>query len=725
MSSSALRVRTSARLATSFLTLTLLASTAAAQYSSAGFEALNASAAGTVLTGQDTWTMPAGIDWNVFTYTGNTLSIPQNPLGGAKFVAGVPTSNTVFGRAERVVPYAVASSRYTLSADICPRWIGTPPAAPLNNICSISLQPSATARYFIMLATWPTAATGATWDADLIYFTATGTQTQIKLANTAFQGLATNKWYRWQADFDLATNRILELRLTDIAAGTTATQVAGSWYLAGGSAPTQPPPTALRMFAGGDQNNVVAADNLTLSEKSILQAGMSVATVAVSTSPVSGEMYAINHETNTATKLTLSAGLTADRVNCVMMTSSNEGYVGTNPATVAPGKVYKVEISGSTVTETLVATSGVTGPNLSQICLTGGKLYFCTQNATNTAGSGVLHSVPVTGGAATVVADLSTLTGWIATNGGANAIATVNGKVYVGAFDSSTSPTATGVIVEHDPVANTTAVLLNLPQSKTPASATLFYNTGICYMQGYGGKLQLFSIFGDYLVVDTATKTIVSHTSAAAINPATTSPVNTFFNSYDYDPNTGDLICGSRDGRIQRIASNHIAQGCVTGVGSFATPSGNSVNGVSHLPAQAASLDTSYGEGCPGNNGFTLTDVSSGIPYAGNSAFQLGSYSGTGGDAVVCLIAVTPQTPPIDLTVIGMNGCKMWIGAPLVSVAGVLSGTAAGAGSIRIPLPLPAAAVGAVLYRQWAEVQVTKTNLLGIVISNARKMEVK
>ncbi len=59
-----------------------------------------------------------------------------------------------------------------------------------------------------------------------------------------------------------------------------------------------------------------------------------------------------------------------------------------------------------------------------------------------------------------------------------------------------------------------------------------------------------------------------------------------------------------------------------------------------------------------------------------------------------------------------------------MSLGAVLSGTGNGAGNVQRSLPIPAGISGT-LYRQWAEVQVTKTNPFGAVLSNARKMEIK
>ena len=451
--------------------------------------------------------------------------------------------------------------------------------------------------------------------------------------------------------------------------------------------------------------------------------GRSVCTVAVANVPAIGEMYVVDHQTNVATLLTLSAALTAERVNCVLMTNPVGGYVGTNPPSLAPGNVYRITILGGVVTETVVNTTPTQGPNVAQIVQVGSTLYFTTQNATNTVGSGFLQSVPVAGGAVTVISDLSALSGYIGGSGGANAVAAVGTKVFVATFDATTSATATGCLIVHDTIANTTAVALTLPPGKTPSGTTAFVNTAIVHMHVIGGMVHLLGIYGDRLIVDPTTVTLVRHEYAGAVNGTTLA--SALLNSFDVDPSTGDLICGTRDGRVHRIASSQLAQGVIPGVGSHATPGNNSVNGTSHVPAGIAATDTSYGAGCAGGSGFTLTDVSSGLPSAGNTGFKLGAYSGSGADLAAVLLAPVPQVPPLDLTVLNMPGCFLHLAGIVVSIGATLGGTGNGAGFVRIPTPIPASASGVTLYRQWAEIQAVPTNGLGVVVSNARKMDIR
>ena len=67
----------------------VMASAASAQFETE-FEAPTypGSADGTVLTGQDGWYLPSGIDQHVYTYTDNVLGLPANPNGGDQFIGG-------------------------------------------------------------------------------------------------------------------------------------------------------------------------------------------------------------------------------------------------------------------------------------------------------------------------------------------------------------------------------------------------------------------------------------------------------------------------------------------------------------------------------------------------------------------------------------------------------------------------------------------------------------
>lgn len=236
--------------------------TAGAQYMS-DFESLTASAAGTLLTGQDGYYVPVAgsLDYNVYTYAGNALAISQNPVGGNQFVAGVSTGT--FARAQRTISYGAGTGVWTAGVDICAVYGGA--ATPTNNIGSLSLQPSGAAKYFIALARWPTATTATSpWNADYVYFNAASAQVTASVPDPGFQGLSQNVWHRWETDFSFDSNRILEVRVRNLSTGATARHNPTEWYLFGGSAGGAVIPTDFRFFTGGGAGNTLAWDNVSI-----------------------------------------------------------------------------------------------------------------------------------------------------------------------------------------------------------------------------------------------------------------------------------------------------------------------------------------------------------------------------------------------------------------------------------------------------------------------------
>jgi len=244
---------------------TLLASVANAQYST-GFEGVNGSPAGTVLTGQDGYYIPVGtasVDFLAFTYAGNTLGIAPNPTGGNQFVTVTGPGAGTFGRAQRNFTYSPGKS--TIGFDINASFIGTLPAS--QNLGSVSMQPFPGSQSFISLATWVDINTATAWGMNYIYFDAAGVQVQEAVAAPAFQNLAVGGWYRWETDIDLVTNRILCARVTDLATGATATQPIAGRYMLGGTAGSATP-TGFRMFSGGGlTGNTLAFDNVAIGPR--------------------------------------------------------------------------------------------------------------------------------------------------------------------------------------------------------------------------------------------------------------------------------------------------------------------------------------------------------------------------------------------------------------------------------------------------------------------------
>lgn len=218
------------------------------------------SSGGVPLTGQDAFYLPSGTDFNVFSYSGNALGLPPNPNGGEQFIAGTGPGSGVYARAERSVDLST-SDQWTVSFDIAPTYVGDPAVDPLNNLGSVSLQPSGASASAIAVARWTDP--GTTWQADYLWYDADGTSRTELVGDPSFQGLSLDHWYNWSTTFDLASNQIIEVALTDLTSGTTVTYNPVDRYLQGGAAGGFPIPTAFRFFAGGGvAGNTVAFDNI-------------------------------------------------------------------------------------------------------------------------------------------------------------------------------------------------------------------------------------------------------------------------------------------------------------------------------------------------------------------------------------------------------------------------------------------------------------------------------
>jgi hypothetical protein len=247
-----------------FVVAALAVTPALAQYTS-DFEGLTATPDGTILTGQDGYYLPntTSTDFEAYRYAGNTLRLPQNPTGGTRFIAGVGEAGGTFERAQRDMSFAPGSGVWTAGFDIAATYTGTLPSA--QNIGSFSLQDSTVAQSFIALARWTDPNMANAWNADYVHADAAGVQITEAVPNPDFQNLAIDHWYRWETDFNLTTHEIVELRLTDLTAGTTAVHNPSGWYLFGGSGGL-PAPTGFRFFAGGSVvGNALAFDNPTLT----------------------------------------------------------------------------------------------------------------------------------------------------------------------------------------------------------------------------------------------------------------------------------------------------------------------------------------------------------------------------------------------------------------------------------------------------------------------------
>lgn len=214
--------------------------------------------------GIDNYYWPAGttsVPHQVFTYAGNTLNVPMNPNGIVQFLAGTgPGGGTTYSRAQRDLSYGCNTGRWTFGTDVLVQFNGTLPAT--QNVGSLSAQPFPGGQSFIMLLRWSDVTTATTWNADYVWFdSVAAAQLTESVADPGFQNLAVNTWYRWETDVDLTSNRILEVRITDLLTNVTVSNAPLDRYMEGGSLGSAPP-TGFRFFAGGSgAGNTIAWDN--------------------------------------------------------------------------------------------------------------------------------------------------------------------------------------------------------------------------------------------------------------------------------------------------------------------------------------------------------------------------------------------------------------------------------------------------------------------------------
>lgn len=240
-----------------------------------GFEppTYSGSPQGVSLNNQDSWFRPpvaGSIDYNVHTYAGNIYGVVNHPTGGGEqFAAGRAGTGTAFARAQRNQNWA-SGNVWTVSYDVNAMYT-IPGRAASQNLGSWSLQDSATQRFFQSLFRWDNPATPTSWRTHYIWFDAAGNQNDpVGLPpGPEWVGLQVNHWYRQTQTFDLATNRILSVSITDLHTGNTATVNPVGAYLHGGQNPPRPLPIAFRLFTGGsglstDEGNLVSWDNINI-----------------------------------------------------------------------------------------------------------------------------------------------------------------------------------------------------------------------------------------------------------------------------------------------------------------------------------------------------------------------------------------------------------------------------------------------------------------------------
>ena len=324
--------------------------------------------------------------------------------------------------------------------------------------------------------------------------------------------------------------------------------------------------------------------------------------------------------------------------------------------------------------------------NIAQISRIGGQLYFCT-NDTATTSDASIWSMPLAGGTATELVDLSKVTGWV-TGRLANAMTTDGaGKVYVALWTG-------GEIFEYDIATKKASFLMKAPNTKRGIAACYPVN-----MHYRNKKLEIVCLYGDVIVIDPATKKVDAHYYQRT---QTATGYSEFKNSGVWNPDAGDYLIGTRDGALEAlipVGTGQNARRMIPGVGGHATASSNSCTGV-YYHAGAGSY-SAYDAGCAGKNTPVAlccipTSVGHGVAASGNAAFQFGIYTTRPKD--IAILVLGGSKLKLDLKGLGLAGCNL-LTAPVLMFGAVTAGPFNGGGSARLPMPLPNAKLS--IHTQW------------------------
>jgi|GEM_PF-2261667 len=227
-----------------------------------GYEALPD---GVDLNGQGDFYLPpaGGISAKVVTYADNYLGLPENPTGGKNFVAAEGAGGTDHARSQKDMTYG--DGVWTITADVAVTFHGT--GASAQNIGSFSMQVFPGERTCIYpLGQWFNIADPQEgWNVWAGWYKPEGGGYVLEqIVAPGFQQIKTDHWYRSSIKFDLDSNQILELTMTDLTTGETSKNEPVDRYLEGGQGGGGiPDPTGLRYFGGTSiAGNTMCFDNL-------------------------------------------------------------------------------------------------------------------------------------------------------------------------------------------------------------------------------------------------------------------------------------------------------------------------------------------------------------------------------------------------------------------------------------------------------------------------------
>lgn len=223
---------------------------------------------GTDVAGTDGWYLPTtanSVTGIVISYLSNPWSIPGTSRTGAKGAANSNPGGVLNTRMQRDFNFQEGRS-YTMTWDATVRYTGTLPGT--QNVGSVSLQDSLLQRFFIALMVWTDVTTCTSWAQQYNVVDAANLALNNQSPGAAWTNLQLNRVYRNSVTWNNATNLIERVTICDLATSTFSSFNPTGWYLTGGTTPTLPVATGIRLFVGGTTaGNTVAYDNVSVATK--------------------------------------------------------------------------------------------------------------------------------------------------------------------------------------------------------------------------------------------------------------------------------------------------------------------------------------------------------------------------------------------------------------------------------------------------------------------------
>jgi len=225
-----------------------------------GFESLQGSASGVILTNQAGFERSGVADFHVYTYSGNSLGITQNPQGGSKFIAGIGPGPDMTSRTGATRPVSFgAGGAWEISYDLAVMLSG----ASTTGLEAIGLfqihhrdQGSGGSAFFRNWLKWSGGGAGSQQlpgplDVGYFGFNEYGQIFSFYGDNPGqdWARLSFNHWYRVSTIVDFDTNQVLQLGIRDLHSGRQTTFTPPSNVFLNGGALVPPGSTCTQRSA--------------------------------------------------------------------------------------------------------------------------------------------------------------------------------------------------------------------------------------------------------------------------------------------------------------------------------------------------------------------------------------------------------------------------------------------------------------------------------------------